>query len=87
MSGGEHSIAFDPSRSCAAKRADGPKSWIVSTDDLDEETFDLSVKNPNAPEAAPLHQEPAQLHGARGPGAGDGPAAGARGASRAPRPS
>jgi len=37
-----------------AKRADGPKSWIVSTDDLDEETFDLSVKNPNAPEAAPL---------------------------------
>jgi type I restriction enzyme M protein len=40
--------------SCRRTRRNGPKSWIVSTDDLDEETFDLSVKNPNAPEAAPL---------------------------------
>ena len=29
----------------------GPKSWIVSGTDLDEHTYDLSVKNPNAPEA------------------------------------
>ena len=36
------------------KRAVGPKSWIVSANDLDEETFDLSVKNPNAPETPPL---------------------------------
>ncbi|NEX17470.1 MAG: type I restriction endonuclease subunit M [Halochromatium sp.] len=35
-------------------RADSPKSWSLSRDDLDETTFDLSVKNPNAPEAAPL---------------------------------
>ncbi|MBR2574240.1 MAG: N-6 DNA methylase [Loktanella sp.] len=32
----------------------GPKSWIVNRADLDEDTFDLSVKNPNAPEAAAL---------------------------------
>ena len=30
------------------------KSWVVSVDDIDEETYDLSVKNPNAPEEAPL---------------------------------
>lgn len=35
-------------------RKTGPKSWIVTRADLDEETFDLSVKNPNAPEAAAL---------------------------------
>lgn len=35
-------------------RADSPKSWTRSRDALDETTFDLSVKNPNAPEAAPL---------------------------------
>ncbi|GGD39033.1 N-6 DNA methylase [Sinisalibacter lacisalsi] len=34
--------------------ADGPKSWTVKRADLDEATCDLSVKNPNAPEAAPL---------------------------------
>ena len=32
----------------------GPKSWIVNRADLDEDTYDLSVKNPNAPEAAAL---------------------------------
>jgi type I restriction enzyme M protein len=32
-------------------RSDSPKSWLVKTTDLDGETFDLSVKNPNAPEA------------------------------------
>ncbi|MGC9370354.1 MAG: N-6 DNA methylase [Paracoccaceae bacterium] len=33
---------------------EGPKSWTIKRADLDEETCDLSVKNPNAPEAAPL---------------------------------
>lgn len=35
-------------------RANGPKSWIVKRADLDGETFDLSVKNPNAPKAEAL---------------------------------
>ena len=35
-------------------KADGPKSWTVARGDLDDETFDLSVKNPNVPEEAPL---------------------------------
>jgi len=35
-------------------RETGPKSWIVKRADLDEATYDLSVKNPNAPEAAAL---------------------------------
>tara|TARA_R110000796_G_scaffold45616_43_gene110489 strand:- start:18364 stop:19821 length:1458 start_codon:yes stop_codon:yes gene_type:complete len=35
-------------------RSEGPKSWIVNRADLDEETYDLSVKNPNAPEAEAL---------------------------------
>lgn len=35
-------------------RADGEKSWVVNVADLDAETYDLSVKNPNAPEEAPL---------------------------------
>ena len=37
-----------------ASFADGPKSWTVARADLDDETADLSVKNPNAPEEAPL---------------------------------
>ena len=32
----------------------GDKSWMVSAADLDPATYDLSVKNPNAPEEAPL---------------------------------
>ncbi len=32
----------------------GDKSWVISADDLDPATYDLSVKNPNAPEEAPL---------------------------------
>ena len=32
----------------------GPQSWRVARADLDEETLDLAVKNPNAPEEAPL---------------------------------
>ncbi|MGI9392820.1 MAG: N-6 DNA methylase [Parvibaculales bacterium] len=35
-------------------RAEGEKSWVVSVDGLHEETYDLSVKNPNAPQEAPL---------------------------------
>ncbi len=37
-----------------ARRADGSKSWIVDAGAIDAATFDLSVKNPNAPEAAAL---------------------------------
>ena len=32
----------------------GEKSWLVNRAEIDEETYDLSVKNPNAPEEAPL---------------------------------
>lgn len=35
-------------------KADGPKSWTIARSDLDEDTLDLSVKNPNVPEEAPL---------------------------------
>lgn len=30
------------------------KSWVLSVGDIPEDTYDLSVKNPNAPEEAPL---------------------------------
>lgn len=36
-----------------ASHADSDKSWSVDVTTLDE-TYDLSVKNPNTPEAAPL---------------------------------
>ena len=32
----------------------GEKSWLVNRADVDVETYDLSVKNPNSPEEAPL---------------------------------
>lgn len=32
----------------------GPKSWVVDVADVDAATFDLSAKNPNAPEAEAL---------------------------------
>lgn len=35
-------------------KANGPKSWAVARVDLDQETLDLSVKNPTAPDEAPL---------------------------------
>lgn len=41
-------------------RPNGPKSWIVKRANLDDETFDLSVKNPNAPAAAAL-RSPAEI--------------------------
>ena len=34
--------------------ADSEKSWTVDAGDVDRETFELTVKNPNAPEEAPL---------------------------------
>ena len=33
---------------------DSEKSWTIDVEDLDTETFDLSVKNPNVKEEAPL---------------------------------
>ena len=37
-----------------AKFKPSDKSWTVDAGNLDEETFDLSVKNPNAPEEDPI---------------------------------
>ncbi len=34
--------------------ADSERSWTIDIGDVDKETFDLSVKNPNAPEEDPL---------------------------------
>jgi type I restriction enzyme M protein len=36
------------------------RSWLVDVKDIDRETFDLSVKNPNAPEEDPL-REPGEI--------------------------
>ncbi|MGB2196190.1 N-6 DNA methylase [Planktomarina sp.] len=46
--------------SMQAGRALGDKSWLVNVSDLDEETYDLSVKNPNEPEEEPL-REPQEI--------------------------
>jgi type I restriction enzyme M protein len=40
--------------------ADGPNSWSVAADSLDPATFDLTVRNPNAPEAEAL-RSPAEI--------------------------
>ncbi|MCI5197010.1 MAG: SAM-dependent DNA methyltransferase, partial [Candidatus Electrothrix sp. AW5] len=40
--------------------ADSDKSWTVQVADLDQESLDLSVRNPNAEEEAPL-REPADI--------------------------
>jgi type I restriction enzyme M protein len=40
--------------------AETEKSWLLDLADVDPETFDLSVKNPNAPEEAPL-RDPRKL--------------------------
>ena len=42
--------------------ADSVKSWSVDVADIDTGSYDLSVKNPNAPEEAPL-REPAVIIG------------------------
>ena len=39
-----------------AKRTQSEKSWVVDAKNIDPESFDLSVKNPNAPEEAPLRK-------------------------------
>lgn len=39
-----------------AKAKDSEKSWTLKIADVDKNTFDLSVKNPNAPEEAPLRK-------------------------------
>ena len=36
------------------KKAESPKSWSVDVATINQDTFDLSVKNPNAPEEGPL---------------------------------
>ena len=43
-----------------ASFADSEQSWTVNIDDIDRNGFDLSVKNPNAPEEAPL-REPVEI--------------------------
>ena len=43
-----------------AKKPESPKSWSVAAKDIDVETCDLSVKNPNEPEAA-AHKSPAEI--------------------------
>lgn len=40
--------------------AESEKSWTVNVADIDQTTWDLSVKNANAPEAAPL-REPSEI--------------------------
>ena len=42
--------------SMQAGRTLGDKSWMLNVSDLDEETYDLSVKNPNEPEEEPLRE-------------------------------
>ncbi|MCI5167878.1 MAG: SAM-dependent DNA methyltransferase, partial [Candidatus Electrothrix sp. GM3_4] len=39
-----------------AEFADSEKSWSVALEDLDQEGFDLSVRNPNAAEEVPLRE-------------------------------
>lgn len=41
-------------------KAESPKSWTVDAKGIDPETFDLSVRNPNAPKEAPL-RSPAEI--------------------------
>lgn len=41
-------------------KVDSAKSWTVAIDAIDKTTWDLSVKNPNAPERAPL-RSPEQI--------------------------
>jgi type I restriction enzyme M protein len=43
-----------------ASFADSEHSWTVDSKDIDQDTFDLSVKNPNTPEEAPL-REPEEI--------------------------
>jgi len=38
------------------KKPESEQSWNIKVADVDDETFDLSVKNPNTPEEAPLRE-------------------------------
>lgn len=38
------------------RNAESENSWAVNIKDIDQTTFDLSAKNPNTPEEAPLRQ-------------------------------
>ena len=37
-------------------KAESENSWNIRLSDVDQATFDLSAKNPNTPEEAPLRQ-------------------------------
>jgi len=39
-----------------AQSGETEKSWSLAIGDIDESTYDLSVKNPNIEEAAPLRE-------------------------------
>ncbi len=43
-----------------AKKPETEKSWSIAVKDIDADTFDLSVKNPNEPEAA-AHRTPQEI--------------------------
>ncbi len=47
-------------QSGAEGKADSENSWTVNIADIDQATFDLSVKNPNTPEEVPL-REPKEI--------------------------
>ncbi len=42
------------------KKVNSPKSWTVDVDDVDESTWDLSVKNPNGQQEV-AHRSPAEI--------------------------
>ena len=42
------------------KKPETAKSWSVAVKDIDGETYDLSVKNPNEPEAT-AHRRPQEI--------------------------
>ncbi len=42
------------------KKSEGAKSWTFNSNESDPETYDLSVKNPNEPEAT-AHRSPAEI--------------------------
>ena len=43
-------------RDLYSKRSETENSWNIRLSDVDQNTFDLSAKNPNTPEEAPLRQ-------------------------------
>lgn len=56
----EEFLTLYASRASASEGPETPNSWTVNIKDVDQETFDLSVKNPNTPEAEPL-REPIEI--------------------------